>query len=85
MPFTADYKLFKKMAGFGEELSSLHLLKSEALNASSVKFEGKGDSRVDKVRYEKGRVFINPTQYFEKLAREYGNTRLAATRCLKNG
>ncbi|MDP2279886.1 MAG: type ISP restriction/modification enzyme, partial [Nitrospirota bacterium] len=39
VPFTSDYKLFKKMGGYGERLVELHLLKSSELDAPTAKFE----------------------------------------------
>ena len=70
IPFTKDYKLFKKMGEYGEKLVDVHLLKSSDLEPSIIRFQGKGDYRVEKVRYEKGKVFINNDQYFESIAHE---------------
>lgn len=70
VPFTKDYKLFKKMGEHGEKLVSLHLLKSEELDAPIVKFEGKGNDKVKKLRYEKGKLYINDAQYFERIPPE---------------
>lgn len=70
-PFTADYKLFKQLAMFGEQLVSLHLLKSSEIEPPACRFEGKGDNRIGKerktgLRYvaDEERVYINATQYF---------------------
>lgn len=70
IPFTKDYKLFKKMGEYGEKLVDVHLLKSSDLEPSIIRFQGKGDYRVEKVRYEKGKVFINNDQYFESIVHE---------------
>lgn len=70
VPFTKDYKLFKKTGEYGKRLVDLHLLKSLNLDSPIAKFQGKGDYRVEKVRYEKGKVFINNDQYFEGVAPE---------------
>jgi predicted helicase len=66
VPFTRDYKLFKKLAEKGEELVELHLLKSKKLVKPIAKCEGLGDLRVDKVTYDqnKARVHINPEKWF---------------------
>jgi len=71
VPFTADARLFQKLAALGARLTALHLLKSPELDPPSCRFEGQGDSRIDKgkkagLRYEPGeqRVYINATQYF---------------------
>ena len=81
--FTKDYELFSKMAEYGERLVDLHLLKSTELDSPVAKFQGKGDDKVEKLRYDernppsppfpKGgdkRVYINQSQYFEGVARE---------------
>jgi predicted helicase len=65
VPFTKDYKLFTKMAEYGKKLVDLHLLKSSELDPPIAKFQGKGTDKVEKVRYEDGRVYINKDQYFE--------------------
>jgi type I restriction-modification system DNA methylase subunit len=70
VPFTKDYKLFKKMGEYGEKLVDLHLLESSELDSPIAKFQGKRDYRVEKVKYEKGKVFINNDQYFEGIAPE---------------
>jgi predicted helicase len=66
VPFTKDYKLFNKLAGKGEELIELHLLKSKKLVKPIAKCEGSGDLRVVKVTYDqkKARVHINPEKWF---------------------
>ena len=67
VPFTKDYKLFKKMAEYGNRLVDLHLLKSPELDSPIARFQGKGDNRVEKPKYDdKARlVYINNGQYFE--------------------
>jgi len=84
IPFTKDYKLFKKMREFGERLVDLHLLKSSELYTPIARFQGKGDNKVEKPRFnnphpsplEKGseggvdRLYINQTQYFEGITSE---------------
>jgi len=71
IPFTADAKLFKKLATLGEKLVGLHLLKSRDLDPPACRFEGEGNNRVEKdrktgLRYDadKKRVWINATQHF---------------------
>ncbi|MDO8785589.1 MAG: type ISP restriction/modification enzyme, partial [Syntrophales bacterium] len=65
VPFTKDYELFIKMGGYGESLVDLHLLKSPELDSPIAKLQGKGDFRVEKLRYENECVYINNDQYFE--------------------
>ena len=70
VPFTKDYKLFKRMGDFGKRLVDIHLLKSGELDPPVAKFQGKGDNKVEKVRYEQGRVRINNDQHFEGITLE---------------
>jgi predicted helicase len=75
VPFTADAKLFQKLAALGARLTALHLLTSPELDPPACRFEGEGDSRIGKgrkagFRYEPGeqRAYINATQYFAPVA-----------------
>lgn len=70
IPFTKDYKLFKKMADYGEGLVELHLLKSSELDIPVIKFQGKGNDKVETLKYEKGKLYINNEQYFEGISHE---------------
>ena len=65
VPFTKDYKILSRMAELGSHLVELHLLKSEELDNPVARFRGKGENKVDRVRYEKEQVYINNDQYFE--------------------
>jgi type I restriction-modification system DNA methylase subunit len=67
VPFTKDYKLFKKIAEFGERLVELHLLKSSELDKPITRFQGEGNDKIEKVRYEEGKLCINQSQYFEDI------------------
>ncbi|NLI56143.1 N-6 DNA methylase [bacterium] len=69
VPFTKDYEIFKKIGSLGEELISLHLLKSEKLNNPVSKFEGEGNNIVKYVKYDENKksVFINENQYFTNI------------------
>ena len=69
VPFTKDKRLFKKLAEYGRRLADLHLMQSPELDSPIVKFQGTGDKRVDKIKYDKEgeRAYINKDQYFEGL------------------
>ncbi len=69
VPFTKDKRLFKKLAEYGKRLADLHLMQSSELDSPVAKFQGTGDKRVDKIKYDKKneRVYINNDQYFEGL------------------
>ncbi|MBI5100537.1 MAG: N-6 DNA methylase [Nitrospirae bacterium] len=70
VPFTKDYKLFRKMSEYGSRLVDLHLLKSRALDSPIARFQGEGDSRAGKPKYDDNtdRVYINKEQYFEGIS-----------------
>lgn len=70
IPFGKDYKLFKKMGDYGEKLVELHLLKSSELEKPAAKFQGKGNDKVEKLTFEKEKLYINSTQYFEGISAE---------------
>jgi len=72
VPFTKDYELFSKMAEYGQNLVDLHLLKSAEIDQPIAKFQGKGDERVEKFRYDEKekRAYINESQYFEGITEE---------------
>lgn len=72
IPFTKNYELFKKLAGLGQQLVDLHLLKSPELNNPVAKFYGQNGSYVEKREYEEKeqRVYINELQYFSGIAPE---------------
>jgi len=72
VPFTKSQKIFLEMGKYGKQLVDLHLLKSSDLDPPSVRFQGKGDNRVEKPRYDEGerRVYINAGQYFEGIEKE---------------
>jgi type I restriction-modification system DNA methylase subunit len=79
VPFTKDYKLFMKMAEYGERLVELHLLKSSEIDTPIARFQGEGNDKVEKLRYEKEKLYINyekeklyinNDQYFEGIPLE---------------
>jgi hypothetical protein len=70
IPFTKDYKLFSKMADYGERLVDLHLMRSSEIDPPVIKFQGKGDNRVEKLHYDHSHLFINKDQYFEGIEPE---------------
>ncbi len=70
IPFTGNLEVFQRAAALGKCLVDLHLLNSVELDQPVSQFPVNGGNRVEKVRYEKGRVYINTDQYFEKVRPE---------------
>jgi len=73
IPFTSNAKLFKQLAGLGEKLVQLHLLKSSDLNPPIAKYQGtEGSNTIEKLVYKEKekRIYINNNQYFEGVTKE---------------
>lgn len=75
VPFTKDYKLFKQIARLGEELAGLHLMKSKILDKGTIGYQGKGDNRIDFVKYneDENRIYINTEKYFSGITPDLWN------------
>ncbi|MBU1116893.1 MAG: helicase [Bacteroidetes bacterium] len=70
VPFTKDYKLFIQIGKLGKQLADLHLLKSKELDKTISKFQIDGSNKVEKPKYEEGKVWINKEQYFDGIKEE---------------
>jgi len=64
VPYPKDTKSFKKLATFGAELRSIHLLESPKLNQFITTYPIVGTDTVEKLAYKNEKVFINSEQYF---------------------
>jgi REP element-mobilizing transposase RayT len=70
LPLTSKVELFRELCALGEELVGLHLMEKHGPRLADFLVED--DNKVEKVRYtapgqgaDKGRVWINKTQYFD--------------------
>lgn len=70
IPFTREQKLFIDLGQWGKKLADTHLLKAPELEQTFARFEGQGDSRVEKVKYAEELVWINDRQYFSAITPE---------------
>jgi len=72
VPFTKDHKLFSKMVDYGNRLVELHLLKSDEIYQPIAKFQGKGNNKVEKVKYDETTklVYFNQSQHFEGVTKD---------------
>ena len=74
LPLTSKPDLFRKLCSLGDKLVSIHLMEEHGSKITG--YPVAGDNTVEKVRYLepheniKGRVWINPTQYFEGVPKE---------------
>ncbi|MBM4271044.1 MAG: DNA methyltransferase [Deltaproteobacteria bacterium] len=78
LPLTSNTDLFRSLCNLGEELVALHLMEKQLSRITTYPIAG--DNTVETVRYsepdqggDSGRVWINKTQYFEKVPPEVWN------------
>ena len=86
VPFTANHKMFRKMAAYGKELADLHLLKSEKLNNPVAKYRGKGgNDSIEKIKYSQKEqcVYINSEKYFDGIKPELWNYQIGGYQVLQ--
>lgn len=86
VPFTADYKIFKKMAEFGQQLADVHLMKSNSLDKPIAKYQGKGDNdRIEKIAYAEkdSRIYINKEKHFDNVSPELWNYQIGGYQVLQ--
>lgn len=67
IPFPPSRECFRAVSEAGETLRRLHLMETTAVGAAHYTFQGSGDSVVEKPRFEKKKVWINSSQYFESV------------------
>ncbi len=86
VPFTRNFKLFKKMTEYGEELMNLHLMKSKLLDDPISKYRGKGAAdRIEKITYDEKEkhIYINKEKYFDNIEPEYWNYHIGGYQVLQ--
>ncbi|MCX6640939.1 MAG: N-6 DNA methylase [bacterium] len=70
IPFTANTDLFAKLSRLGQRLIDLHLLHSDELDLPLAKYEGKGEDKIEYVKYSDKKVYIHDFKYFEGIKPE---------------
>ena len=65
IPWPSSPEEFWSVSEKGGMLRRLHLMEAEAVGETPYTFKGEGGNVVEKPRFEKGKVFINATQYFD--------------------
>ena len=75
LPLTSELELFQDLAALGKELVALHLLDTKAapvFNIPTSPFPVAGSNKVERTRYvdTSQQVYINKTQYFDKVPPE---------------
>jgi len=76
---------FETFSKLGKELADLHLLKSSKLNKPLVKFQGKGNGKVEKPKFveKEQKLFINETQYFENISKKLWEFKVGKNQVIK--
>ncbi len=69
VPFFDDEMIFKDLSKLGTELIDHHLMK-KSYPQNQVTFPIDGNDKVENVKFDKGKVYINNTQYFDKIPSE---------------
>ena len=67
VPYPKDVDTFWKLVKLGGEIREIHLLESPVVEKYITQYPIDGDNTVVKPKYENGKVYINETQYFDKV------------------
>jgi predicted helicase len=67
VPYPKDAPTFWSLVEKGGAIRALHLLESPILDTFITTYPESGTNQVGKVRYDNGKVYINETQYFDKV------------------
>ncbi|NBV06190.1 MAG: DNA methyltransferase [Proteobacteria bacterium] len=65
VPFPSNQNIFWQFVEIGGRLRQIHLLESKIFEKLITTYPIDGDNKVEKISFEKGKVKINQTQYFE--------------------
>lgn len=91
IPFTPDFDLFQVMADLGKRLIDLHLLCSEKLDPPVVRFQGEGNSQIERTKSQgfcykakEERIYINKSQFFEPVPLELWEYHVGGYQVLAN-
>lgn len=67
VPYPTDKKEFERLVRLGDKLRGLHLMTDPECENLITKYSISGGNIIEKVKYENGNVYINNSQYFEKV------------------
>jgi hypothetical protein len=67
VPYPKDPATFWKLVALGGELRQIHLLESPEVEKFITQYPVDGNNKVEKIKYEDKKVFINETQYFDNV------------------
>jgi predicted helicase len=67
VPYPSDGGTFRLLAALGASLRKIHLLENVDYAGDLAKYPVGGENKIDKVDYRDGKVWINKTQYFDRV------------------
>lgn len=67
VPYPKDQNTFWQLVKLGGEIRQIHLLESPKVEQYITQYPMDGDNVVGKPKYKDGKVYINDTQYFDKV------------------
>ena len=70
VPYPKDAAHFRYFENIGRELRHLHLMQNSASWKIETTYPVSGSNKVETLRYDDGKVFINETQYFGNVPKE---------------
>jgi predicted helicase len=70
IPYPANAEQFCRLAALGSILRNLHLMENVSPSHDKATFPIAGSNEITTQKYDKGKVFINKTQYFENVPLE---------------
>ena len=73
IPYPKDKETFWQLVKFGQELRLIHLLEDPIVEKYITQYPIEGDNEVLKPVYNKGKVYINNTQYFDNVPESVWN------------
>jgi predicted helicase len=70
IPYPKDQDTFWKLVNLGSKLRPIHLLESPVVEHYITSYPQDGNNKLDKIKYENNKVWINDEQYFDKVPQE---------------
>ncbi len=67
IPYPKNLSTFWQLVKLGGEIRQIHLLESSIVEKYITKYPIDGNNVVSKIKYENNKVYINDTQYFDKV------------------
>lgn len=73
IPIPVNDKQFRLLSSLGGKLCDLHLMRFPAIEDADITYSVVGSDRVDGIKYQDNRIWINESQYFGNISEEEWN------------